>query len=49
MIQDITVNRSDIKKILRLLNIKANNNFKEFIALLVYKKITNESEVKFLD
>lgn len=49
MILDTTVNRSHIRKILRLLEIKTDNNYKEFLELLLHKKITNESEVKFLD
>ncbi len=49
MIADTTLNRSYIRKILRLLDIRTNNNYKEFLELLLHKKITNESEVKYLD
>lgn len=49
MIQDSTANRSHIRKILRLLNIETNNNYKDFLELLLHKKITNPEEVSYLD
>lgn len=49
MIQDTTGNRSYIRKILKLLSIETNSNYKEFLEILLYKKISNEKEMKFLD
>lgn len=49
MIADTTANRGHIRKILRLLDIKSNNNYIEFLEILLHKKISNVQEVSYLD
>ncbi|MCG3717799.1 hypothetical protein L5F50_01260 [Aliarcobacter butzleri] len=49
MIQDTVSNRSHIRKILKLLGIQTENNYKEFLEIFLYKKISNEDDVRFLD
>lgn len=49
MISDTTANRSYIRKILKLLEIKSDNNYREFLEILLYKKISNPEEVSYLD
>lgn len=49
MIEDTTGNRSHIRKILKLLDIKSDNNYKEYLEILLHRKISNAEDIKFLD
>lgn len=49
MIADTTANRSHIRKILKMLEIKSDSNYREFLEILLHKKISNQEEVSYLD
>lgn len=49
MIQDTTGNRVHIRSILRLLQYPTNDNYQEFLQLLLHQKITNPESVSYLD
>jgi len=49
MIADTSANRSYIRKILKLLEIESESNYKEFLSILLHKKISNPEEVSYLD
>lgn len=50
MVQDTTVNRSHIRKILKALGyVKTDSNYAEFLELLLHKRISNPEVVSYLD
>lgn len=49
MISDTTGNRALIRKVLRKLEIRTRTNYKNYLDLLLHKKITNTEDVCYLD
>ena len=49
MIEDTSGNRVHIRSILRLLEYPTNDNYQEFLSLLLHQKITNTDSVAYLD
>ena len=49
MVEDTSGNRAHIRSILRLLQYSTNDNYQEFLSLLLHQKITNAESVSYLD
>jgi len=49
MVSDTSGNRAFIRKVLKKLGYKTQNNYKDFLELLLHKKISNPEDVRYLD
>lgn len=49
MIEDTSTNRAIIRKVLKKLSYRTKNNYKNYLELLLHKKISNKEDVCYLD